>query len=289
MAYAGDGAVLAPADTERFAVWARGFGAWGTWNSDGNAAKLDRSIGGIFVGADAPVFDNGRLGLVAGYSRSDFKVKDRSSSGMSDNYHLGLYGGAAWGDLSFRSGAAYTWHDLTTSRSVAFPGFSDRLKSDYSAGTAQVFGELGYGFRAGNFALEPFANLAYVNLNTGGFTEQGGAAALTSKGTTTGATFTTLGLHASTNINLGSANATLRGTFGWRHAFGEVVPTSILSFAGGSPFSIAGVPIAKDAAVIDTGLDFVLSPNATFGVSYNGQFGYGVSDQGVRANFNMKF
>ena len=65
------------------------------------------------------------------------------SSGSSDNYHLGLYGGTAWGDLALRTGAAYTWHALSTSRSVAVPGFSDRLKGSYDGATAQLFGELG--------------------------------------------------------------------------------------------------------------------------------------------------
>jgi outer membrane autotransporter protein len=204
---------------------------------------------------------------------------------------FGLYGGAAWGALSFRSGASYTWHDLSTSRSVAFGNFRDSLKGGYRAGTTQVFGEFGYGVRAGRFELEPFANLAYVNLHTGSFTEQGGAAALTSSGSTTDAAFTTLGLHASTGFNLGSLNTTLRSTLGWRHAFGDVTPqANNLSFASGSsPFSIAGVPIAKNAAVIDTGLDFAITPDAILGVSYNGQFGSGVSDQSIRANFSMKF
>ncbi|EXL03733.1 hypothetical protein BG36_11480 [Aquamicrobium defluvii] len=60
------------------------------------------------MGTDAPVFDTWRFGAVAGYSRTSFDAKDRYSSGSSDNYHLGLYGASAWGDLAFRTGAAYT-------------------------------------------------------------------------------------------------------------------------------------------------------------------------------------
>jgi outer membrane autotransporter protein len=151
-----------------------------------------------------------------------------------------------------------------------------------------VYGELGYGFRGGRVALEPFANLAYVSLRTDGFTEQGGAAALASNGTTTDATFTTLGIHASTSFDLGRAKATARGTLGWRHAFSDT-PESILSFTGGSPFTIAGVPIAKDAAVFDAGLDFAINSNATLGVSYGGQFSSDATDQSVKANFSLKF
>jgi fibronectin-binding autotransporter adhesin len=281
---------MAPATTDRLAVWGQGFGSWGHTDSDGNAARLNRKTGGFFIGADTPVFETWRFGAVAGYSRTDFDLKDRRSSGASDNYHVGFYGGTTWGDLAFRTAAAYTWHDISTSRNVIFPGFGDSLKGNYNAATAQVFGELGYGITAGAARFEPFANLAYVSVHTDGFTEQGGAAALSSQRATSDATFTTLGLRASTAFTMGDVNTTARGMLGWRHAFGDVTPFSTMRFAGGgNAFSIGGVPIARNAAVIEAGLDFALTPAATLGVTYGGQFGSGMSDQSVKANFNVKF
>ena len=289
-AYVGGNPQAVAADTDRVAVWGRGFGSWGHTDSDSNAARLNRSTGGFFIGADAPAFDTWRLGLVAGYSQTSFDVKDRQSSGSSNNFHLGLYGGTQWGNLAFRTGVAYTLHDMATTRSVAFPGFSDNLKGDYTAGTAQAFGELGYTIGMGAARFEPFANLAYVNLHTNGFTETGGSAALSGTGMNTDATFTTLGVRGSTSFDLAGANLTAKGMVGWRHAFGDVTPLSTMRFAsGGNAFSIGGVPIARDAAVFEAGLDLALSPAATIGVSYGGQFGSGLSDQSVRANFNVKF
>src|SRR5690606_15312327 len=80
VAYGEDGFTPAPADTERLAVWIRGFGSWGEWGSDGNAAGFDRSTGGIFLGADGLVTEKLRLGLIAGYSHSSFDVNGRVSS-----------------------------------------------------------------------------------------------------------------------------------------------------------------------------------------------------------------
>ena len=276
------------------AFWSQAYGSWGHWNSDGNAARLDRSTGGFFLGVDAPVFDTWRFGAVAGYGRSGLGASDRNSSGSSDDYHVGLYGGTTWkvsgGDLAFRTGAAYTWHGVSTSRTVSFPGFADTLKGDYKAGAAQLFGELAYGFRAGSLAFEPFANLAYVSLHTDGFTERGNAAALASGPADSDATFATLGLRASTRFDLGRTAVTLKGMVGWRHAFGNATPNAAMRFAGGGgAFNIGGVPIARDVAVVEAGLDFALSPAATLGVSYAGQFGSGVSDQSARASFNLKF
>jgi len=290
----GDAPMLVSPDHAGPAFWSQAFGSWGHWNSDGNAARLDRSTGGFFIGVDAPVFDTWRFGAVAGYGHSQLGVTDRNSSGSSDDYHVGLYGGTTWkvsgGDLAFRTGAAYTWHGVSTSRTVSFPGFADSLRGDYQAGTAQMFGELAYGFRAGSFAFEPFANLAYVSLHTDGFTERGNAAALASGPADNDATFATLGLRASTRFDLGRTAVTLKGMVGWRHTFGNVTPNAAMRFAGGgNAFNIGGVPIARDVAVIEAGLDFALSPTATLGVSYVGQFGSGVSDQSARARFNMKF
>ena len=57
----------------------------------------------------------------------------------------------------------------------------------------------------------------------------------------------------------------------------------------GSPFAITGVQIAQDAAVLDLGLDFNLTSNASLGVAYGGQFGSSLTDQTVRANFCARF
>jgi outer membrane autotransporter protein len=289
MAYGEGGPELAPATTDKFGVWGTGFGNWGSTDSDGNAASLDRTTGGFVVGADALVWENWRLGLLAGYSRTSFDVDDRSSSGDSDNYHLGIYGGTQWGNLGFRAGAAYTWSNIDTDRSVVFPGFSEDLSADYDAGTAQVFGELGYRIDTSRVAFEPFANLAYVNFRSDSFSESGGAAALSASSETTDTTFTTLGLRASTDFTLGSMSATARGMLGWRHAFDDVTPQSRLAFTGSDAFTISGVPIDQDAFVVEAGLDLKITHSATLGLAYNGQFGSKAQDNGFKADLSFKF
>ncbi|TCR65670.1 autotransporter domain-containing protein [Bosea sp. BK604] len=278
---------LAP--TERFAVWGQGYGSWGRTDTDRNAAKLTRSTGGFLLGADVAAFDTMRFGVIAGYSRSEFDVKGRLSSGESDNYHLGLYGGGQWGALSLRTGASYTWHEIETSRIVAFPGFGNSLRADYNAGTAQVFGELGYRFDVGQVALEPFAGLAYVNLHTDGFNEIGGAAALNGRSDDTSLGYSTLGLRASTAFALSGMDLTLRGGLAWRHAFGDVDPTATLAFAGSSAFTVAGLPIARDAALVEAGLDLAISKSATLGVSYTGQLAQDAQDHAFKANLAVRF
>ncbi|MDZ5698732.1 autotransporter outer membrane beta-barrel domain-containing protein [Chelativorans sp. M5D2P16] len=276
--------------SEGLGFWTQAFGASGHTDSDGNAATLDRSTGGVFIGADGEVFDGWQAGVLAGYSRSSFSADDRASSGSADSYHLGAYGGTEWNDLAVRFGGAYSWHDLEVNRTAAFTGFSDSLSSSYSAGTGQLFGEVNYSMDVDSARFEPFGNLAWVNHETDGSTEDGGAAALTRASDVVNTTFTTLGLRASTELVMGEAsNARLSGMIGWRHAFGDT-PTATNTFvAGGDAFTVAGVPLARDALILEAGLDLDITPEATLSFAYSGQLGSGVSDHSIKANLGVRF
>lgn len=269
--------------------WTSGFGSWGASDSDGNAASVDRDIGGLLIGGDTMLGD-WRLGALGGYSHSTFEARDRASSGSTETYHLGLYGGTNWSSIAFRTGLAYSWHDLETKRSISIPGLSEHLVGDYRAFTFQAFGEFGYGIGfADRTRLEPFANLAHVHLHSSGFGEKGGDAALSVHSSNTDVTFTTLGLRGEHGMTLGAVEATLRGMIGWRHAFGDTTPESTHAFSAGNAFTIAGAPIARNAAVIEGGIDLAVSPNATFGISYQGQLAGKAKDHGFRANLGVKF
>ncbi|QKK16521.1 autotransporter domain-containing protein [Rhizobium indicum] len=275
-----------PSDAPVF--WSTAFGGASETRTDGNAATLNHQTGGFLAGVDA-MFDDVRLGLMAGYSNSQFDPRHRSSSGSSDDYHLGLYAGTQWGGLAFRSGVAHTWHEIETSRRVAIGSFEDRLEASYNAGTLQAFAELGYQFDTAAASFEPFVNLAHVGIRTAGFTEEGGAAALHSSSRMTNTTITTLGLHAEMEIRLGETNATLRGMSGWRHAAGDIVPLSTQAFAGGDAFTVAGVPVAENALVLDAGLDFDLTGSAILGIAYSGQIADNAQQHGVKAALSVKF
>ena len=62
------------------------------------------------------------------------------------------------------------------------------------------------------------------------------------------------------------------------------------TFAGsGASFVIAGVPIARDSAFIEAGLDFKIAPDATLGVSYNGQLASDAQDHGISGRLDWRF
>lgn len=271
------------------AAWGQALGSWGRFNGNDNAATFDTSTGGFISGLDAQLGEASRLGLVAGYSHLSMHAKDRGSSASAESWHLGLYGGSQFDNISLRAGAAYSFSALETNRYVGIPGLTDFYDADYNAATLQVFGELGYRIDTDFAVFEPFANLAYVNLHTDGFRENGGAGALSAASNSNQTTFTTLGLRSSSAVTLHDVTGVITGMIGWRHAYGDLDPTTTLSFEGSDSFSMTGVAIGKNAALVELGVDFNLTPNTTLGAAYRGQFLEGAMQNGFNTRLAVKF
>jgi len=269
--------------------WTQGFGSWGEFDGNGNAATANRTIGGFLSGADAALGDGWRAGLALGYSHSSVGVGARLSSADIDSYHLSLYAGGMTGAVALRAGGLWSWNNIDTGRTVAFPGFFQRVDSSYNGDVGQLFAEAALPLSAGSIAYEPFANIAYVHVSSDRFTEQGGIAALNgSANNDTG--FTTLGVRLAASTMFGDARIVPRASFAWQYAFGDIDPVQALAFnTGGPAFGISGVPLARNAALIDAGFDVLLAPDATLSLSYNGELASDIEDHGVTGRVNWRF
>ncbi|KQT64008.1 MULTISPECIES: autotransporter domain-containing protein [unclassified Aureimonas] len=271
-------------------AWIAGYRSSGRNAAGSGVASFDRDLGGVLIGGDGFVGDDLRLGFLGGYSRGSVDLDGRDASAEIDGLHAGLYAGLDLGRIQLKAGAGYSWNEVDTTRSVVFGGFSDRLEAGYDSGAAQVFGEASYAIDlAPGIRLDPFAQLAYVHLDTEGFGETGGAAALRGQSQTEGETISTLGLRAAGEIDIGGLTLTAHGLAGWRHAFGDPTPTTDLAFATSDTFSIEGAPLTKDAALLELGLGFAVTSASKLGVTYSGQFGSDASENRVDLQFGLSF
>jgi outer membrane autotransporter protein len=283
--------LVAPARLPETAFWAQGVGAWGRFDGDGNAAGMRRDLAGFFSGVDHRIGANWIAGIAGGYTSSTVRVSDRASSADVETAHLAGYVGATYGALSLRGGAAASFSTLDTSRSIIFPNFFDSARARYDATAAQVFGEAGYGLTFGQFALEPFAGLAWVHLDTNSFNEIGGIAALLGSGTKEDVGYSTLGARIATSFRLTNGMLlTPRASVAWQYALGNVTPTTALAFQStGANFTVAGVPLARNAALVEGGLDLRVTSQASVGISYVGQLADRVQDHSVKGSFTWRF
>lgn len=284
------GSVIVPAfDQRRFALWGDGFGSWGRTRSNGNAASLDTSTGGFILGAEAQLDPAFRVGLAGGFTRTPFEIDGRLSSGSNDSIFGAIYGSGSWGAVNLRLGASYAWHDIDTQRTVVFPGFADAAFASYDGSTLQTFGELGYALSWGRATIEPILGASVLRLHTDGFQENGGAAALTGLGRDHDLATTTLGVRGEMQISQ-DLPVIAKALIGWRHAYGDVEPSTLLAFAGGaSAFVVSGVPVDRNALVVEAGLDWHASDAVSLGVAYAGQIGNDAQNHSLKGSFVWKF
>jgi outer membrane autotransporter protein len=264
--------------------WMTGIAATDRFDSDGNAADMNGHIAGLFAGIDADVSEHWRIGGLFGYTNAS-----AGTDADWDSYSAGLYAAADWGRLNFTTGAIYSRNDISTERNIAFGAFEDQLEADYQSATRQVFADLGWREKVGAATLEPFANLAHINLETDGFREQGGAAALSANGNTDDVTLTTLGLRWSADIGNADLPATFSGMLGWRHVIGDLTPSSRFAFSSGSPFVIEGVSLPRDTAVLEASLTAQISKTARVKLSYSGEFAHSFAAHAAKASLVVDF
>jgi outer membrane autotransporter protein len=62
-----------------------------------------------------------------------------------------------------------------------------------------------------------------------------------------------------------------------------------LAFSCANAFTVAGVPIAKNAALVEAGLDLAIGSGAALGLSYTGQLATDAQDQAFKANLAVRF
>lgn len=258
-------------------LWGMGFGVFGCNDGGGNAAALKRSLGGFVLGADqrldAPGLERWRLGVAGGYFDNTLSLGLRSSRGDVKAVFRGLYAGALYEALDIKLGVLGGATQVTTQRTVPFLGFMDSNHSRGNGTLAQGFGELGYRIDLPAGYVEPVIRAAVIRVGLDGVREGGASAALRVSARSVGLGTTTLGLRDGAALPE-QVPLVARGFMGWRHAFGDVVPRALVAFQGGGmPFSVAGTPIDRNAAVAEVGVQYRASTAVTLGVSYSAQVG----------------
>jgi len=270
-------------------AWTSAWGHWGSHDSNGNAAQLDSNGSGVVVGADLAVAGDNRLGAVLGSGQGTARSATPYASAHHLDTYAGIYGDTQLGAVRLQGGAVYGWQKINTSRTLGFGNVNGAADSRYNANTTQAFADASYAFLVGRSTLAPFVNVAYDRISTDDIRENGTIAPLNVAGNDSAITVSTLGVRGSFQLDdRGGLRANV--SLGWQHASGDVTPVASEQFAaGGNMFSVSGVPVAKNAAAVNAGVSFQITPSATVDATYGGQFGHGVTDQSARMSLTWTF
>lgn len=292
-AQAGEGTFDAAAEGEaQGTAWVELLRTGGKLDADGNAARLDHDGDATLVGYDYRFANGWRIGAFGGVGDARLDVRDRASEAEVDSRHLGVYAAQNWGGLGVRAGIVQSRHELDIERTVAFPGITAQTRARYDADALQGFAEAGYRFGAQAWEVQPFVQYAHVRLDTDGFRESGGAAALTGRGEEERRDVATAGLRFALNLKGARQEESwlsLRGMVGRRHIGGDGAPASTVMWTGGSAFDVRGTPLADEATVLEAGLAARLGRDGLLELGYSGQHGDQARDHGLNARLSWKF
>ena len=265
-------------------------GNWGSLDGDGNAAGPSRSGVNITLGGDTRLDEHWRGGLEGGYSSNTLQVAARTSSADLRAGHIGAYAFGSYDAYVLRAGASYGFGNIRTQRSIDFTGFSDTASASQDANMLQMFGEVGYDFTFDNVTLEPFAGLAWTQVSAGAFRENGGSAALMGKARDMDNGYFTMGTQVfTTPIDFAGATLTPLLRAGWQHAFTLTTLSRSMTFIStGQAFTVQGVPLDRDRALLDVGATLNLDNNTQITLGYAGALGSHANDYSIRLTGNFK-
>ncbi|HEL4830652.1 TPA: autotransporter domain-containing protein [Stenotrophomonas maltophilia] len=273
-------------------AWVQALGGNSKLDGNSNTARTDANSNGLLVGMDRE-FGGWQIGVLAGTGRTDVKQQERRAKSKIDNTHFGAYASHTWGGFGLRGGVAWSRNEVKSTRDVAFAGFSDSLSARYNARTRQAFIEAGYRFGGPEAGLEPYLQIARVEVDLKQINERGGAAALHGKVDDTGTTIAIAGLRFDKGLKASFQQDSwlhLRGGVGYRRAFGDRSQVANLAFANSSTtFAVEGAPIADNAVVAELGLAAWLTPRQQLELGYSGQFGSESRDHGATARWSVRF
>jgi autotransporter-associated beta strand protein len=273
--------VMADSFTQRWSVWAAGYG--GSQTTDGNATlgsnNTTSSIYGTAVGADYRLSPHTLAGFALAGGGTNFNVANGLGSGRSDLFQAGAFIRHNAGAAYISSALAYGWQDVTTNRTVKVAGI-DQLRAQFNANAWSGRVEGGYRFvspwmhgigitpyAAGQFTtfeLPAYAERAVVGANTF-------ALAYDSKSVT--ASRSELGLRGDKSFAMQDGIFTLRGRAAWAHDFNpdHSIGATFQTLPGAS-FVLNGAAQAHDAALVTASAEKKWLNGWSAGATFEGEF-----------------
>lgn len=265
-------------------IWATGIGSWMDVDY-GTSADVDTYAG--MIGAEVDITDSTKIGAFFGYGTTDFDASEGKIE--SDDIHFGLYGETAFDVATLTYGLIHTNQDRDISHSMTVAGQVGGSNDNGNATITQVFAEAAYtGFNTQSYAVEPYAGLTYMMIETDEVSENVGGMSFNTKMDDANLAVTTLGVRGAIPFTAGSVAMQAKADVAWNHFFGDTEAEAKFQVADAGWANIKGEEL-KDMATVGVGIEAQLNKSTTLGFSYTGAFDGDITSHGVGANLRINF
>jgi len=262
----------------RWGTWGMGFGGSGDVDGTSEAEGFRSATGGVSAGLDYRPDADGVVGLMFGGAWTDVNGGGLAGDASLDSFTVGLYGGHRFGKVYTDLLLAYTHHNIDTTRDLLIGGIPRQAEGNHDGDEFDGNLEVGVHLGEGALDVQPFFGISYAGLNESGFTETGaGSLNLAVDSSTTDSLRTALGMRVAWNLeSKGGVRWVPQIQARWEHQMLDTGNDTAASFPGmtGTPsFTVSGVDVDSDAAVIGVGLGARLTDSIGAFLGYEGRFG----------------
>ena len=264
-----DSSTCQPAQ-KRSQLWAAGFGYAGRQEDrDGYEGYTDNSSG-MLLAYDVPLGQATTAGVGIRYANTSLEGSSTLNHGNIKSHQAMAYLGFAPNRSWFANASlVYGEDDYSTTRNIAFPGFSAHTGAHYTGHQYTASAATGYHFFLGDgrTTITPMATLQYTHLKTAGYTEAGNAA-IDLRVDPRSYNFLQSGLGVKFARDISTSNTTIirpEVHVNWLHSFhGDAMRDTATFTSGGPAFTTTGVASEKD--LFDVGAGVMLAGNTTWSV-----------------------
>ena len=257
-----------PGPTNRWGIWANGWGDFVHLDSTSAAQGYNFTTGGMSAGVDYLITDHFAVGLFGGYSHTWVNF---NSSGAADvnTGRGGLY--ATYFQQGWWINAA-VWgggNSYSTSRQA----LAGQANGETDGWELSTFGDAGYDFHCGDLSFGPTVSMQYTDVHIGGFGEHGSLVPLNIHGDSQDSLRTDVGGQAYYRWHVGNIPVIPNVRLAWEHEyFYSALPiTATAPTLDGATATFSGPNEGHDSLIINANIAVQWTPRIWTTIGYDGQ------------------
>jgi len=264
---------------DRYSVWAASFGGTGRVEGDDptGSHNTNSQVYGVAAGLDYKLTPNTLVGFALSGGGTHYSLDQGLGSGRSDMFQAGVYGMTRWGAAYLSAAGAYSFHDVSTSRTVTVAG-TDTLEAGFLANVLSGRAEAGYRFAMPWFGVTPYGavQVQSIALPSYGETATSGSNqfALNYGSQTVTTTRTELGARFDKSWLLDQGKLlTFYSRAAWAHDSGNTRSKSaIFQALPASNFIVYGAKPSSDGALLTAGAEYKMLNGWSVLAKFEGEF-----------------
>jgi uncharacterized protein with beta-barrel porin domain len=276
-----------PVPTNRWGVWANGWGDFVHLDGTNFANGYGFTTGGMSTGVDYLITDHFAVGLFGGYSHTWVNFTPSGNATVNTG-RGGLY--ATYFQQGWWINAA-VWgggNSYSTSRQ-AVAGQASGETDGYEIST---FGDAGYDFHCGDLSFGPTVSMQYTDVHLSGFGEHGSLIPLDIHGDSQDSLRTDVGGQAYYRWHVGSIPVIPNLRLAWEHEYfySNLPITATAPILNGATATFSGPNEGRDSLIINANIAVQWTPRIWTTIGYDGQLARNnYSSNAVTGTFSFNF